>query len=279
LKTFSIRTITGVLFVAILVTAILLGGNYFFFTFLALICLALYEFTNLMNRTTVNKSLNRELDIAGGIFLFSGLYYGCTAPEWKMIYLAPYLLYLMARGISELYLKNPNPIQSWANSFLGQLYIALPLSLLNIIVYQTGSYVFLLLFFIFIWLNDTGAFLVGCTFGKHRLFERISPKKSWEGFFGGLAFCIISAVLFALYLPLEQYSTLSFSLNLWQWIALGILISVFSTWGDLCESMIKRTLNVKDSGKILPGHGGILDRIDSVLMASPAVVIYLFFVA
>ena len=122
-------------------------------------------------------------------------------------------------------------------------------------------------FFSFIWINDTGAYIVGCTIGKHRLFERISPKKSWEGFFGGLAFSLLLGWV---------WSTQCSFLNMGQWIGLSAVVSIFSTWGDLCESLLKRTLNVKDSGNILPGHGGLLDRLDSVFLASPATVIYLY---
>ena len=109
--------------------------------------------------------------------------------------------------------------------------------------------------------------MVGCLIGKHRLFERISPKKSWEGFFGGLGPSIIIAALAARFIP-DGYVLLS---GYAQWIVFAVLVTIFSTWGDLCESLIKRTVGVKDSGKLIPGHGGILDRIDSLLLVSLAV--------
>ena len=121
--------------------------------------------------------------------------------------------------------------------------------------------------FAFIWISDTGAYMVGCLIGKHRLFERISPKKSWEGFFGGLGLSIIIAALAARFIP-DGYVLLS---GYAQWIVFAVLVTIFSTWGDLCESLIKRTVGVKDSGKLIPGHGGILDRIDSLLLVSLAV--------
>ena len=185
-----------------------------------------------------------------------------------------YVIYLIARPVTQLYsTPEKSPITSWAYSILGQIYVVLPLALLGVWGYKSDYQLFmnteylLMALFVFVWTNDTGAYIVGCTLGKHRLFERISPKKSWEGFFGGLAFCIILASL-ANYIIPGMLSTA-------QWIGMGILTSIFSTWGDLCESLLKRTAGVKDSGKILPGHGGILDRFDSELIASPVIFIYL----
>ena len=121
--------------------------------------------------------------------------------------------------------------------------------------------------FIFLWLSDTGAYCVGSLIGKHRLFERISPKKSWEGFWGGIAFNLVLA-----YILSTQFNVLSQL----EWYGLAITVSIFATLGDLCESLLKRTLQIKDSGSILPGHGGMLDRFDSSLMAIPAAVVYLY---
>ena len=123
--------------------------------------------------------------------------------------------------------------------------------------------------FIFNWVNDTGAYCTGMLFGKHRLFERISPKKSWEGSIGGAVFSIIAAIVLA-----HFFTFLSTGV----WIGLGLTVVVFGTWGDLTESLMKRTLGIKDSGNILPGHGGMLDRFDSTLMAVPAAVVYLYLV-
>jgi phosphatidate cytidylyltransferase len=151
---------------------------------------------------------------------------------------------------------------------MSQLYIALPLLVLQFI-YKIGAG-FVLLMFVLIWLNDTGAFLVGCTLGRHRLFPRISPKKSWEGFFGGMAFCIAAGVAAKLIFP-EYF----FICSMPAMVGFGIVVCVFATWGDLIESLIKRTAGVKDSGKLLPGHGGILDRIDSLLVVSLATMTYI----
>ena len=120
--------------------------------------------------------------------------------------------------------------------------------------------------YVFIWINDTGAYLSGVTLGKHKLFPRISPKKSWEGSIGGALATTASAFAIAHLFPFMSVA---------QWIGMALVVVVFGTFGDLTESMMKRHLDIKDSGRILPGHGGILDRLDSMLLAIPAVVIYL----
>jgi phosphatidate cytidylyltransferase len=152
---------------------------------------------------------------------------------------------------------------------MGQGFIALPFSLLSYIFFINGFQPLILLaVFVTIWVNDTGAYLVGVTLGKHRLFERISPKKSWEGFFGGAFFALISAYVFSLFIK---------DLSLIQWLIFSEIIVIFGTFGDLAESLLKRTLNMKDSGNVIPGHGGLLDRFDSMLLAAPAVYLFLSF--
>ena len=152
-----------------------------------------------------------------------------------------------------------------------QIYIGIPLGAMTLIGEWWNLHIVLALC-LMIWINDTGAFLVGSTLGKHRLFERISPKKSWEGVFGGLVFNLAASYFFSLH----SISFFSIDWNYGQWIGLGIATTLFATWGDLVESMIKRDLRIKDSGNIIPGHGGILDRIDSLLMVMPASLLYLF---
>ena len=128
--------------------------------------------------------------------------------------------------------------------------------------------------FVFLWVNDSGAYCCGSLLGKHKLFPRISPGKSWEGSIGGGLF-VIAAASGVWYLS-EQYGYNDVGLNMYEWMGLGLVVTVFGTWGDLVESLFKRTLGIKDSGSILPGHGGMLDRFDSSLLAIPAAVIYLY---
>lgn len=211
----------------------------------------------------------------GGAYLFLALMSFCTQQSVGARVFLPYLGLLLYMMITELYLKKKNPTGNWAYSMLSQLYVALPFALLNVLAFQnspetssvTYNPILPLSIFVFIWLSDTGAYCVGSLIGKHRLFERISPKKSWEGSIGGGIFSIASSLGFAYFFPFMPG---------WQWVGLAIVVVIFGTWGDLTESLMKRQLGIKDSGNILPGHGGMLDRFDSALMAIPAAVVYLY---
>lgn len=266
------RTLTGLIFVGIIVSAIL----YNVYTFAALFCLitggVLWEFYGLLNNFG-NSSLDRTMNTVGGMYLFAACFMNAAGLAGETIFV-PYILFIMFTMINELYRKAPNPINNWAYTLFAQIYCAGSLSLMNYIAIQPGivqhepAYSFMAIFaiFIFVWLNDTGAFLIGSMIGKHRLFERISPKKSWEGFWGGFIIVILASQAIACFEP---------TLSRVHWLGLSAVIVAFATLGDLVESLLKRTLGVKDSGNILPGHGGMLDRFDSVLMATPAAYIYI----
>ncbi len=270
-----VRALAGAVFVSILIGALLFGQYSFAIVFGLITALALYEFYGLL-QNAAKISLPRTLNIVGGVLLFAGTYYYSSAPNCLFITsllpcLIPYGIYLLVLFISELYSKRTNPLQSLAYSILGQIYIAVPFAMANLLAFTVGHwshyrYIFILAVFILIWVNDTFAYLTGMTLGKHRLFERISPKKSWEGFFGGLVFAIIASLILA-----HFYTELSTA----KWIGFAVVVVIFGTFGDLTESLMKRTLDVKDSGNMIPGHGGLLDRFDSTIMAIPAVVIYL----
>lgn len=236
--------------------------------------LGINEFHNLTAEKIYEKKTNitiKILDIIGGIAVFTSMYFSQVDSYTSKLMVTLALIYFVVRMISQLYIKTDKHVQSLATSLFGIIYIAVPIALLNFIFFKNPH--ILLATFIFIWVNDTGAYCVGCLFGKHRLFEKVSPKKSWEGFWGGMAFCIIAAFV------LNIFDNFFPELSLPTWIGFGIIVSVFATWGDLCESLIKRTLNVKDSGNLLPGHGGILDRIDSLLIVSPAILIYFMIIS
>jgi len=264
------RTITGIIYAGILLAGISCAYS-FAFLFPVIIALCLWEFYRLVELKD-KVSIVKIFNICGGIYFFLATYFVAYTGINLFVYI-PYFAYLMIVFILELYRAKENPLLNLAYSFLGQIYIVLPISLLNRVAFLPlgagGEIVYtpliLVSLFIFIWANDTGAYLVGMTFGKHRLFERISPKKSWEGFWGGIAFAILSAVIISLIYP---------EVKCIQWIGLSVLVVLFATFGDLSESLMKRTLGVKDSGKALPGHGGFLDRLDSMLFAIYALFFY-----
>lgn len=267
------RTITGAIFVAIIVGCILFSPLAFGILFACITALSVREFGHLVNGTE-KVSINKMINMIGGTYLFFAVLGYCINMSDSKIFI-PYLFLIIYLMISELYLKKPDPVNNWAYSMLAQLYVALPFALLNVLAFHatpdSGSVeynpILPLSVFVFIWLNDTGAYCVGSLFGRHRLFERISPKKSWEGSIGGGVFAIAASFAFSYFFPF---------MPLVEWIGLALIVVVFGTWGDLTESLFKRHLGIKDSGNILPGHGGILDRFDSALIAIPAAVVYLY---
>ena len=263
------RSMTGILYVGVIVGCIIWGNIGVLLLSLLFSALGIAEFGVLSDRNHA-PALIRVYDIIGGILLTFGIaMYYSSLPVATPLFMLSWLLWLMGRMIIELYFHEKDALNHMCRSLAGQIYIALPLGLLNIV--NQFSWHLTLLMFILIWLNDTGAFIVGSSIGRHRLFERISPKKSWEGFWGGMAFCIACSIT-AFYLLLDTTGNI---MPLGCWIGYGIAVSAFATWGDLVESMIKRTVGVKDSGNILPGHGGILDRIDSLLFVVPLTFIYI----
>jgi phosphatidate cytidylyltransferase len=181
----------------------------------------------------------------------------------------------------QLWNKKSNPVEAWMHIAYSQIYVALPFALVNMIAFFRGQFtpVLVLSLFVFIWVNDSFAYLTGSLFGRHRLFERVSPKKSWEGFVGGNLFALAAAYLMSvLDQPLSNLlvGNDGASLALWQWFVFAQIVVVFGTFGDLVESLLKRTLGVKDSGSAIPGHGGWLDRFDSLIFAAPVVACYLY---
>ncbi|MBE6283331.1 MAG: phosphatidate cytidylyltransferase [Mediterranea massiliensis] len=275
MKNFITRAITGVLFVVVLVGAILYSPLSFSLLFTLIAALSVAEFAHLVNNHA-GVTINRTISALAGAYLVLAFTSYCTSTTDSVVFL-PYLLLLLYLMIAELYLKRENPLGNWAFTALSQLYVALPFALLNVLAYHQDaegviSYnpILPLSVFVFIWLSDTGAYMVGSLVGKNRLFERISPKKSWEGSIGGAVLSIASSLVFAHLFPI---------MPTWQWAGLALVVVVFGTWGDLCESLMKRQIGIKDSGTILPGHGGWLDRFDSALLAIPAAVVYLYFIA
>lgn len=277
MKNLITRSITGVIFVAIVVTCFL-RPEAMILVFALVTGLTVWEYTGLIDAHT-DGSVNRFITTAAGVYLFFAMAGYCSGITPPAVFI-PYLLTVVYLFISELYLAAPNPINNWAYTMLSQMYVALPFSMINVLAFEYSSFdgqihydmLLPLSVFIFLWANDTGAYCSGSLFGKHKLFPRISPAKSWEGSIGGGILVLIIAAIIGYFANDGEAHRLSIA----GWMGLGLVVVFFGTWGDLVESLFKRTLGVKDSGTLLPGHGGMLDRFDSSLMAIPAAVIYLY---
>jgi phosphatidate cytidylyltransferase len=267
MNNFVKRTLSGFFFIVLVAGSIILSPYAFAVVFSVICGWTLYEFHNLTN-TQKDVFVNLQMAIGGAILLFISSFLNASG-ILNVPILPVYGFYIVLTFIYELYRQKTNPIHNWAYFILGQLFVAVPFSILNFILYiENWQPLLLLSVFATIWVNDTGAYLIGVTLGKHRLFERISPKKSWEGFVGGAVAALISGYIFSLLIP---------QISLINWLIISEIIVIFGTFGDLIESLLKRTVGVKDSGSIIPGHGGLLDRFDSMLLAAPVVFIYLFF--
>lgn len=271
------RSLFGGIYVALIVASLVLWDTTkwpFVILFSCFIVLGMNEASKLLNYDDKQATwLIRIIDAVGGIALFVSFFGYYNLPSTIGLLLIPIAAYCLLRFTIQLYMPERNAIADVRQSLGALIYVALPLSMLNTISSKFSPMIVLAMF-IFIWLYDTGAFLVGCAIGKHRLFERISPKKSWEGVFGGAVFVIAFAICIATIPALGKIFN-PCGLGLAAWIVLAVVTVVASTLGDLFESLLKRTANVKDSGNIIPGHGGILDRIDSLLFVSFATVITL----
>ena len=290
MKNFIVRTITGIIFVAAIVASFL-RPEAMVLLFSIVTGMTVWEFTGLANERE-HVTVNRFISTVAGVYFFYAMTYFCSdlyGGAAKSVVFIPYLVTIIYMLIAELYLRQDDPIQDWAYTMLAQMYIALPFSLLNVLAFTAtpnGQVAFNTLLplsvFIFLWVNDTGAYCVGSLLGRHKLFPRISPGKSWEGSIGGAVFVLLAAWgigwLDNMQVADMDYPSTLFTgmLSIPEWLGLGLVVVVFGTWGDLVESLFKRTLGIKDSGNILPGHGGMLDRFDSSLLAIPAAVVYLY---
>lgn len=277
MNNFWTRTITGLTMVFILLAALYFSGLVFASIFLVITAIALWEFYGLIDSERCHPQKIYGT-VAGALIYLTSMSVQ-HAPNlysdqlWKefLPFIIPIPFFFLSFVI-EIYRKRANPLTNVATTLLGMLYIALPFSLLLYFsrpsaLQYLGMPVILTGYFAFTWINDTGAYLVGKRFGKHKFFERISPKKTWEGTIaGGIIVLIAAAILSILVTELPVY----------EWIALALIVVFFGTNGDLVESLFKRSLNIKDSGTILPGHGGMLDRFDTMLISAPFVFLYFY---
>ena len=272
-----VRSITGVLFVAAIVTCFL-DAMAMEMLFAIVTGLTMWEYGGLVNGVR-GVTVNRFISTVAGVYLFLAVGGFCSGLVQTGAVFIPYLLTLVYLFVSELYAKNENAVNDWAYTMLGQMYVALPLSMINVLAFNAATdgsirfnYIIPLSIFIFLWMNDTGAYCTGSLIGRHKLFPRVSPAKSWEGSIGGAVLVMAASWIVGTYAIDHGADVLTVP----QWLGLGLVVVVFGTWGDLVARLFKRTLGIKDSGTILPGHGGMLDRFDSSLMAMPAAVVYLY---
>ena len=271
------RAITGIIFVAVLIGCIVGGAVSFGILFAIISALAINEFCNLVNHVE-GIQVNKRICILSGIFLFLCFFYFGIDPSQTGIFI-PYLALFIYLMVSELYLKKENPLNNWAYAMLSQNVHRSAICFVECIGFPLGRnseyftiqcYSPTIYFSFFNWVNDIGAIARDAVGQTQICCERISPKKSWEGSIGGSVFCIISSFILAHFFPFMSTGV---------WIGLALTVVIFGTWGDLTESLLKRRLGIKDSGNILPGHGGMLDRFDSAILAIPAAVVYLYVVS
>ena len=260
------RAITGFFFIIVMLASLLFGPHVFACFYVLLSFLCLMDFYKFAKKGGTNPNIGIG-GFAGGLLLCYyayGCLYGFHGINSLFLIILACLIFIL-----QLYIKSKQPFTDIAYTFLGIIYAVLPFICFFSIAFISGSYNshLSLGFFLMLWANDTGAYLSGVKFGKRKLFERHSPKKTWEGFIGGIMICAVVAVI------ISQYYT---EYSVWNWVIMSFIISVFGTSADLVESMFKRSIDVKDSGTILPGHGGVLDRFDGLLISAPLVFVYLY---
>ncbi|MBQ5926095.1 MAG: phosphatidate cytidylyltransferase [Paludibacteraceae bacterium] len=271
------RTLAGAVLVAVIIAATAWSPISFGILFMLISLLATQE---------LMKLLTGKSTYLGGVsaLLFLAIYAKHAMMFSERMIVIVWVVYgmsLLTAMIGQLWNTKTNPVEAWMHIAYSQIYVAVPFALINMIAFFRGQFtpVLVLSMLVFIWVNDSFAYLTGSLFGRHRMFERVSPKKSWEGFIGGNLFALVAAYLMSI---LDQpLSNLlvghdGASLELWQWLVFAQIVVVFGTLGDLVESLLKRTLGVKDSGSAIPGHGGWLDRFDSLIFAAPVVACYLY---
>lgn len=266
------RLVTGIAGAAAIIASVVLGEWTYFAVFFIICVFALIEFYNLvgLDGLAPQKAYGTLLGIL--IFCLSFFIEGKISLGGHVLTTEYYLLafpLVCCIYMIKLYKKfERKPFTNIAYTLLGLFYVAMPFVLLNVMAFEDGVYNFEVILgsLLILWATDTGAYFAGTRFGKRKLFERISPKKSWEGFIGGAVLAMIFAWGSSVYLK---------SLSPTSWLVVGVLIIVGGTFGDLIESLLKRSIEIKDSGSSLPGHGGFLDRFDGLLISVPFIATYL----
>ncbi len=280
MKNLLVRTITGTCVVVTILSGIVLHPLTLTVIIYLVLAGSMIEYFRLSGTGENHGELIAGLTGGTVMYLLSALVAAGIIPaKWILVN----LFFVSGLIVSGLFRRNIDAFRYSANVLMGIIYLAIPFSLMlfasfgnegirPVISLNAGSYSpsILLGFFLLLWINDTFAYLVGVPFGRHRLYEKISPKKSWEGFLGGVIVSMAAAWFGSMWLGILDRN---------EWVVAALIISVTGTLGDLVESMLKREAGVKDSGKLLPGHGGILDRFDSVMVAFPVFYLYISLLA
>jgi len=273
------RAITGFFFVIVMLGSFFFGPYVFGAFYLLLSAFCLFEFYGLVKQNTAAP--NVPVGLINAVLLFTAfamlVYANSFAiPALHCSKIAHVLMFLLPVTLGsvfmyELFRKSNAPFTNIAYTIVGLAFVSVPFTFFHALAYMNGNFNFHypLAFILMLWSNDTGAYLVGRALGRTKLFERHSPKKTWEGFIGGVAISAGAALIISHY-----FTELTWN----YWVAMAILIGSFGTMGDLVESMFKRSIDVKDSGGILPGHGGLLDRFDGLFLAAPIVYTYLYLI-
>lgn len=259
MKKLIIRALSGLIYVGLILGCFFGGYNWFLSLVIMFALLAYQESTHIAVDAICWRNapvpLADMVAIIALLLTFVGIW-----PLWTVV------AAIIVRCVIQLFVHEYHPARRLAISFFQIFYLGIGLGSMLAIA-EVGKAVLAILFII--WLNDTGAYASGSLLGRHKLCPEISPKKTWEGFIGGLIICLCFSTLCCVSLN-DWFAFLPHS-SLWQWLLIATITVLCATWGDLIESLIKRNLKIKDSGNIIPGHGGILDRIDSLLLAMPAV--------
>jgi phosphatidate cytidylyltransferase len=259
------RVLTGLMGGLLFILGIWFNEWSFGLLFLGLTILGMLEFYKLVAAKGYHPNQKLGLVLGSGLYILIFFIESGLVPDELFFLLPPVFMLTL---IAELFRKKEKPFANIGLTFLGVFYVALPFAMLSLVGFLHHDYsgYLILGMVLLIWAADTGAYFTGKTLGRHKLFERISPGKTWEGWLGGTVLAGIVAYVLSLYLP---------DLDLGHWLGVAAIVSVFGVLGDLVESLLKRSMGVKDSGSLLPGHGGILDRFDSLLMVVPFVVAFL----
>ena len=269
------RSITGVLFVALIILCISWNQYSTGILFLIASTLGTYEFYQILNKKKLSQNTKYGPFVNLIVYTLLSLVFIDVIEDYRYLFLIVPLMLILV--LQELYYEGSIPYQNISSTLFALFYITMPFAILNYLSFNNEIYEKISLsenwsllagFFIILWTSDSMAYVTGRLIGKHKLFPRVSPGKTWEGFIGGILFSILSGYLFS-------YFTES---SVFHWIVMALIISIFGMLGDLSESLLKRSGGVKDSGNILPGHGGILDRFDGILLSAPLVLCYLLFI-